>query len=223
MTGLVERDCRALVLSAADSRDDRIVRLLLDSDELVPAFARFARKSSGRGRSPRTSMLQPLTSVHVRLRAKPGAELATIEEVAMDAPFAVIKGDLLRTALASAMCEVVLHLVPDWASESGLHDLLMRALTHLDRPAEKAREALLLLFELRVLDLGGVLPPFEELPELPEETRAALTAWRTGRFLPLADGPLRAAARFLEESLTATSGRPLLSRSLLEAALAVGG
>ncbi len=221
MSGLVERDARAIVLSAADSRDDRIVRLLLDSDELVPAFAKFARKSSGRGKSPRTSLLQPLTAVHVRLRSKGSDDLATLSEIAMDVPFAVIKGDLLRTALASAMCEVVLHLVPDWATEEGLFSLLSRALHHLDKPTEKVHESLLLLFELRVLDMHGILPPFDELPELPTEARLVLESWRSGRFVPLPDHCLRPTARILESSLSAVSNRPLLSRTLLEAALSV--
>lgn len=135
-----------IILSANDSRDDKIIRLLLDTDELVPAIARNSRRA--RGKSSKASQLQPLSTVAVALRAKGEAdvswgaaaetspELALVERIDLVHPYPVIKGDLERFAIASAMCEAVLHLVPDWGVEDGLHALVERALGHLDRPCE---------------------------------------------------------------------------------------
>jgi DNA repair protein RecO len=211
-------DVDAIVLSGADSRDDKIVRLLTESDELVPAVVRFARKA---GKSSKASRVQPLTTVHVALRAKPSDELALLETVNVEAVHAVLKGDLVRFALASSMAEVVLHLMPDWGQEAGMFALLSRAFEHLDDPEAKISEELLLLFELRTLDLSGVLPPLEAIVELPPSARESLAAWREGRWRPLPPTALRPTARFLEQALTSASGRPLVSRAFLDQVLGV--
>jgi DNA repair protein RecO len=169
------------VLSGADSRDDKIVRLLLETDELVPAVARFARRG---GKKPsKASSIQPLSRVHVTLRGRPSDTLALLETVALETPHAIVKGDLVRFALATSMSEVVLQLVPDWGREEGVYALLARALGHLDDPGAAAGEALLALFELRMLDLAGVMPPISSLFELPAPAREALQGWQRGRFV----------------------------------------
>lgn len=211
-------DADALILSGADSRDDKIVRLLLETGELVPAVVQYGRKA---GKSSKASRIQPLTTVHVTLRGKASDELAVLETVNVEDAHAVLKGDLLRLSLASAMAEVVLHLVPDWGREEGVYDLLSRALSHLDDAATRVSEALLLLFELKMLDLAGVLPPLEEIVELPLGSREALEAWRSGRWVPLPASALRPTARFLEHALTSHSGRPLASRAFLEQVLGI--
>jgi len=212
------RELRGLILSGADSRDDRIIRLLGEDDMLVPAIARFARKSSKTGSL--SSRLQPLSLVVVDVTSRGEDDLATIGASFVERPFSVIKSDLLRTALASCMAEVVLHILPEYAQEDGLYALLMKALLHLDDTRSTPRRELFLLFLLRILDMQGVLPPLDELPELTAHARAALEEWRSGRFVPLPEGDLHTTARFLEEALSELSGRPLLSGSLLDAALA---
>lgn len=211
-------DADALILSGADSRDDKIVRLLLETDELVPAIVKYARKS---GKASKMARIQPLTRVHVTLRGKASDELAVLESVGVEDAHAVLKGDLLRFSLASAMAEVVLHLVPDWAREEGVFTLLSRALARLDDASARAGEELLLLFELRMLDLAGVLPPLEEIVELPSAAREALEAWRSGRWVPLPAPALRPTARFLERALTSHSGRSLASRAFLDQVLGI--
>lgn len=207
-------DAEAIVLSTADSRDDKIVRLLLESDEVVPALVRFARR--GIKKASRAAKLQPLSVVHVSLRGKPADELATLEAVSAETPHAIVKADLVRLALASTMAEIVLQLVPDWGREEGVYALLSRALGRLGDAQAKASEALLALFELRMLDLGGVLPPLETIEELPASSRAGLEAWRQGRFVALPEREVRAICRVLERALLAASGRPLASRAFLE-------
>lgn len=214
--GAQRTETLALVLSGADSRDDRILRLLTGDDELVAAVARFARKSNHRGSLG--ARLQPLTLVRVELSQSPERELATVLGAQVERPFATLKADLARLALASAMAEVILHILPEQAREEGLYALTLRALTHLDDAKTTPRQELFLLFLLRVLDLQGVLPPLDELVEIPERARGALDQWRQGRFMPLEDHELGPTSRFLEGALSSLSGRPLLSRTLIDTA-----
>ncbi len=194
-----------IILSANDSRDDKVIRLLLETDELVPAIARHGRRA--RGKSSKASQLQPLSTGSVALRARGEAdvtwdsaaetsrELALVERIELTHAYPAIKADLERFALASAMCEGVLHLVPDWGVEDGLFALVERALGHLERPREgrnaadqhqerpregrnaadqhqeRSSEALagrdlLALFYVRLLDRAGLLPASDELAQL---------------------------------------------------------
>lgn len=218
----------AFILSGADSRDDKIVRLLMEDDECVPALVRQGRRATGR--SSKVGRVQPLTLVRVSLRAKPTDDLALLETVAVERAHTVMKGDLLRLALGSCMAEVVLHLCPDWGREPGLFDLLARALDRLDRPAPEgglapaqARDApgedWLLLFQLKALAAAGVLPPLGELAEVPREGRDVLAGWLEGRWQPLDPTSARVIGPLLERALTDASGRPFRSRALLAEAL----
>lgn len=211
-------DGQAIIVSSADSRDDRIVRLLMDDDEMVPALVKQGRRATGK--SSKVGKIQPLTAVRVTLRAKPGDDLAVLETVAVERPFAVVKGDLLRLALATCMSEVVLHLCPDWGREPGMHELFARALERLDRASGEApTEDWLLLFELKALQSAGVLPPLEELAEVPSEGRAAMLGWLAGKWQPLDHVSARVIGPILERALTDASGRPFRSRALLNEAL----
>jgi len=208
---------RALILSGADSRDDKIVRLLMEDDELVPVLVKHGRRSSGR--SSKAGSIQPLTAVRVIVRAKPAGDLAVLEQVAMEASYAFVKGDLLRLALATCMTEVVLHLCPDWGREAGLYLLLARALDGLERADARPGEDWLWLFELRALAAAGVLPPIDEWAEVPREGRETLQAWLEGRWLPLDAISARVIGPLLEGALTSASGRVFRSRALLSEAL----
>lgn len=211
------RELEALVLSGVDSRDDRILRLLTADDQLLPVIARSARRATPKGSM--SSRLQPLSLVRIELASGPQDDLARVVSAETLRPFIIVKGDLLRTALVSAMAEVVLHIVPEHAREDGLFELVIRAFVHLDEATTAAREELFLLFLLRVLDQQGILPPLEDLPELSTGARETLEQWRAGRFVKLAIEDRPHTGRFLERALIAFSGRPLLSRSLIDAAL----
>jgi DNA repair protein RecO len=213
----------------ADSRDDRILRLLTEDDQLLPVIARGARRATRKGSF--SARLQPLSLVRVVIAStprddSPGGEsrpsewnLATVTSAETVRPLAIVKADLMRTALASAMAEVVLHIVPEEAREEGLYELVCRAMFHLDDPAITPREEIFLLFLLRVLDQQGILPPLDELPELSTSARDTLEQWRVGRFAKLEVRDRQHTSRFLERALTAFSGRPLMSRSLIDACL----
>jgi len=203
----------ALVLSCVDVNNDRIVRVLTAQDVLVPAVARHNRRASTKRPAHR---VQPLTRITAHLGGRPGDDLVPLLNVATTHPFAVVKGDLLRFALASTMAEVVLCTLPDFAAEPGLHDLLARAWTWLDTPSHAPREDLLLLFELRALTLAGALPPIPDLPGLDDGARATLDAWSSGQWRPLAPRDTRGVAACLEGLIADASGRQLRSRAFLD-------
>lgn len=235
-----------IILSANDSRDDKVIRLLLETDELVPAIARHGRRA--RGKSSKASQLQPLSTVSVALRARGEAdvawdsaaetsrELALVERIELTHAYPAIKADLERFALASAMCEGVLHLVPDWGVEDGLFALVERALGHLEHPregrnaaAQPAGHDLLALFYVRLLDRAGLLPASDELallsppagPPLSPAAAETLALWREGRWRPLPPEASAPTLALLAQILTHASGRPLLSLALVADVLAL--
>ena len=211
------RDTEALVLSCVDANNDRIVRLLTAASEVLPAIARHGRRPSSRKAGTR---LQPLTRVAAQLTLRPSDDLAQLTGAATHEDFAVLKADLGRFALASTMAEVVLATVPDFATEEGLFELLLRAWRWLDTPANRPVEEVLLLFELRALGLAGALPPIDALPGLDDSARQGLTAWSEGQWCRLAARDVRAVAAALEGLVYAASGRRLKSRAFLDEVLA---
>jgi len=207
----------ALMLSAADSKSDRVVRFLAEDGQLVPAIARQARRSTRRF----GARIEPVTLSHLRWTASPGEELARLTEAGIEAPFAVIKADVLRLAMASLMAEVVLALLPDFAREEHLFELLLRAWRRLDDPARRPAEEVLLLFELRVLTAQGVMPPLEDLPGVSDVARDTLRAWSEGQWRGLEPGDRRQVAAALEARVCEVSGRRTLrSRGVLDQLLA---
>ena len=65
----------------------------------------------------------------------------------------------------------------------------------------------LLLFELRVLQLAGLLPPVGQLPGLPDAAIEVLADWQMGTWRPLSDGDRPRVARVLEGMVSEASGR----------------
>ena len=206
----------ALVLASADSRDDRIVHLLTDASVRLPAVARRARRSARRFRGH----IDPLTLAQITVTMRDDRALADLEEASARETFAVVRGDLVRYALATTMAEAVLHLIPEHAAEPGAYDLVLRAWRYLDAPSHHASEDLLLLFELRLLTLAGLLPGVAAIPGLPPEAARILDGWLTGRWQPLAGPIRRQTAGLLERVIEEASGRALRSRPFLDAQLA---
>jgi DNA repair protein RecO len=200
-----------LVLACADSNDDRIVRVLTEDDRLVPAVAKFARKQSKRRAGP----IQPLTLQQIALTQRDRYDLARVDRSVTLYSFAPLKADLRRYALASTMAEVTLHMVAEHGQEPGIFALLERAWQRLDNPAHAPIEELLLLFELRLLQGTGTLPPFETLSNLSEAAQHTLEGWLVGRWQRLPEGEVRGVAYVLEALISDASGRQLKSRIFL--------
>jgi len=163
-----------------------------------------------------------LTLIDVTLSERPNRDLATIHDARTRQPFPMIRGDLRRWALATTMAEVILHLIPQHAGENGVFALLQKAWAHLNNTRHEASEDLLFLFELRILSFTGVLPPPDELVELPEGARDTLVKWLSGQWVPLASDVRLPVQRLLEGLIEEASGRPLRSRAFLDETLADG-
>lgn len=208
----------ALVLASADSRDDRIVQLLTDASQRIPAVIRRARRQG----SKVSGHMEPLTLSEVQVTVWPDRSLARVDGAWARASFPVIRGDLLRYALASTMTEVTLHLIAEYGGEPGAYGLLLKAWQTLDDADRPPSEDLLLLYEVRMLALSGVLPPPEALPGLDLSTQDTLAGWMANRWRPLAASERRRAGQVLEALIQQTSGRPLKSRAFLNQTLADG-
>lgn len=206
----------ALVLRTADSGDDKVVHLLTPEFGHVPAFAKSARLSQRR----KANHLDVLSRVEVRLTGRRARELARLDAPRTVEVFNSFRHDLIRFALASAMADVVLHLVPEHGHLHGAYELLLRALRHLDGAEATPSEDLLLLFELRMLEGSGVLPGLADLAGLPEASREVLAHWQAGHWRPLPDGERATVGRVLEGLIEESTGRPLKSRRFLDAMLA---
>src|SRR5919204_373892 len=88
----------AIVLRTVDYGEaDRVVTLLSRERGKVSAFARAARASRRRF----GGALEPFTLVHAEAKERRGAELFTLESVAVERAFGGIRGDLARIACAS--------------------------------------------------------------------------------------------------------------------------
>lgn len=208
----------AIVLRSAESRDDRIVTLLLPDLGRIPAVAKHARRPSKRF----GGHLDPLTRAEVRLALREDRPLAVLEEARGLEAFPRLRSDLLRFALGTTMVEVVLHLVADHGHEPGVYELVLRALRRLDDPEKEATEDLLLLFEVRMLALSGHLPEVPALPSLSGAARDVLAGWLAGRWAPLPEDDRAQVARILDALVEDASGRPLKSRSFLSGLLSGG-
>ncbi|MCG8553784.1 MAG: DNA repair protein RecO [Proteobacteria bacterium] len=147
---------RALLLRAVDYGEaDRIVSLLTETEGVISAIARGARRSRRRF----SGTLQSLCVLRVglgRTRGSLGAlELAEVEEA-----FPALLGDLGRMQQAGDALRLVRHLVAERQAEPGLFALcvqLMRLLSERDAPPA----ALPVCFELRALSVVGFAPAFD--------------------------------------------------------------
>jgi DNA repair protein RecO (recombination protein O) len=144
---------RALVLKTTDyGESDRVVALLSEERGKLSAFARGARASRRRF----GGALEPFTLVSAELRERPGAELWTLESVAVQQGFGGIRGDLARIACAAYACDLARALVRDGEPHPELLALLVGYLARLD--AAPPEPAALRAFELLALREAGLAP-----------------------------------------------------------------
>jgi len=146
----------AVVLRTTDyGESDRVVSLFSEERGKVSAFARRARVSRRRF----GGALEPFTLVAAELRERPGAELWTLEQLAVRQAFGGIRAELSRIACAGYACDLARALVRDHEPHPDLFALLVDCLGRLD--AAPASPALLRAFELAALRAAGLLPRLE--------------------------------------------------------------
>lgn len=207
---------QALILDRHKVNNDVIVHALVPGQGRFSAVARHARKSRKRF----GGHLESLSLAELTYRMRPDWDLARLDEAKLLHPFPVLKADLLRVALASVMAEIVLGFTRAAAADDELYALTLRALQALDDPQRDMGESLVALFELRVLQFSGFLPPLEDIfgPENPATEHCQL--WLDGTWRPMDATLAQTTAKRFESLIEEHLGRPLRSRALLNEALA---
>ncbi len=200
----------AIVLASQEARADRVITLLTDEQGRFPSYAKGAMASTRRF----GAHVEPLTCSLVELTLG-GSGMAKLLSASTVESHATVKADLLRFSLASTMCEIVLHLVPEHGREEGVYSLLKRALSHLNLPSVEVSEDHLLLFELKMLALSGLLPELGQL-RVDDAVQSVLHDWLSGAWRPLHREGRRQLAVQLENRIQETSGRALKSRAFLD-------
>lgn len=205
------RRSEGLVLARYQVKDDRIVTLLTQADGRLPAVARRARRGSKKS----AGGIEPLTRVDVTYRIQPGRDLVTLREVVCTQAFPGLRQDLERMAMASVMAEILTHFTVDFDPVPELYTLASKAFDFLNAPDSKVSEAHLLLFELRVLQHTGTLPPLDMLLGPHHPAIDAINTLLSGRWVQMPEEVLQSALSRTEAHLKSVSERPLKSRSFL--------
>ena len=207
---------QALILDRHKVNNDIIIHALAPGQGRFSAVARHARRSRKRF----GGHLESLSLVELTYRMRPDWELARLDEAKLVGAFSVLKADLLRVALASVMAEVVLGFTRLGATDDELYGLTLRAFQTLDDPQRDMDESLLALFELRVLQFSGFLPPLAELFGAENAALEHCERWLEGLWRPMDWELAEATSRRFEAIIEEHLGRPLRARALLDEALA---
>ena len=161
---------------------DRVVALFTEERGKVSAFARRARASRRRF----GGALEPFTLLRAEARERRGAELLSLESVAVLRGFGGIRADLARIACASYACELARELIREAEPNPALLALLVDYLGRLDGAA--ARPVGLRAYELAALQAAGLRPRFAGCAScgaaLPSEVRLPFDPAEGGLLCP---------------------------------------
>jgi len=206
----------ALILSRVNVKQDRIITVLSRDDGRFSAVARRARQT----RKKNGLHVEPISLCELTYQLRDDRDLVRLTEATSVESFRGIKQDLVRTAMATVMAEILLQFTVDRDPNEALFDLGCKAWGLLDNLDEEVNASHLLLFELRVLQISGCLPPLEMfLGDLPEALNV-LSAWLKGKWVPLDPHGVDRAMTRVERQLQEITGKPLKSRQFLNDVMA---
>ncbi len=145
--------CEAIILGQTNYGDaDRIVTLLIPEYGICSAFARNARNSRRRF----GAALQPLNRVRVLWQQRQRAGMPQLAEVEIIESALALAENIESLALGAYFCELVNVLVPPAQPVPEVYHLLQVFLAQL--PTLPSYALARLLFELRLLEMVGLLP-----------------------------------------------------------------
>jgi recombinational DNA repair protein (RecF pathway) len=206
----------ALILSRVNVKQDRIITVLSRDDGRFSAVARRARQI----RKKNGLHVEPLSLCELTYQLRDDRELVRLTEAVSIESFCGIKQDLVRTVMATVMAEILLQFTVDRAPNGALFDLGCKAWGLLNNLEKEVDPSHLLLFELRVLQISGCLPPLETfLGDLPG-TLDVLNAWLVGKWLRLDPHAVDRAMTRVERQLQEVTGKALKSRPFLNEVMA---
>lgn len=150
---IAETPCEAIILHYTNYGDaDRIVTLLTMEHGICGAFARNARNSRRRF----GPALQPFNRVRVLWQPQHRSGLPQMAEVELLESAPALVENLEALAAGAYFCELVSALVPPEQPVPEIYHLLQFFLTQL--PQMHSYPLARLLFELRLLEMVGLLP-----------------------------------------------------------------
>ncbi|GAA5484176.1 DNA repair protein RecO [Haloferula sargassicola] len=169
-----------------------IVHWFTAEDGLIKTVAKGAR----RPKSPFAGRLDLFFDAQLQW-ARSRGELHTLREVTPGRLRAAIRGNYPSTLLAAYFCRLLEHAVERDHPEPELHDLLRRALDHVDEAGASQRA--LDHFEKELARLLGLSSPRqaaetvlrEALGGLPPQRETFLATFAPGRSFPFPDGDSR--------------------------------
>ncbi|MDY0189509.1 MAG: DNA repair protein RecO [Desulfuromonas sp.] len=150
---IADSPCEAIILNYTNYGDaDRIVTLLTLEHGICGAFARNARNSRRRF----GAALQPLNRVRVLWQLRRRSGLPQMAEIELLESASGLVENLETLALGAYFCELVNALVPPEQPVPEVYNLLQVCLRQLPQISSYALARL--LFELRLLEMVGLLP-----------------------------------------------------------------
>jgi len=198
-------DDEALVLDHHPYRDRHlIVSVLTANHGLVRGVLRSARA----GKAPTAGSVQVLSRVRLSTFRKPQAELATFQRVELLTSSFPLASDLRRSAAAAVVAELLISFCPLDEPAPRRYRLGVTALDSLLAGADTDR--VVAYAQFWVLQLGGLMPPFEELEGDPNPDELAfLVACRRLALPELSLVVPATVARRLDSMVRAEAERPL--------------
>ena len=154
-------------------------RRLGDADRIVTLITPFrgkldvVAKGALRVRSKLAGHLEPLT--HLEIVLAHGRSMDIVTQAQTRESFGSIRGDLERLASAMYFLELVDRLTVEHAEARGVYDLLLDALTTLDRG--DGANFVARTFELRLLELVGFRPELQQCVSCGRDVAADEALW----------------------------------------------
>lgn len=131
--------------------DDRILLLLTKEQGLITAYAKGAKKPSGKmAAATELFSYSRFSLFHYKDRY-------SINNAELEKSFLRLRGDILGLALASYICEVTAELAPKEQPAEELFRLFLNAL-HFVNEGDRDYNLIKAIYELRVMTLSGFMP-----------------------------------------------------------------
>ena len=148
----------AILLRKIDFGDyDVIINFFTPSRGKFSAIAKSAKKSTKRF----SGVLELFSALNIVCDTGRRKGLPVLHEAGLTHAFSKIRSDILKTAYASYWAEIINEWTEEGERQQGLYDLLLYALTELDR--ERLRpESLSIFFQLKFLSYAGYAPNLVE-------------------------------------------------------------
>lgn len=160
---------KAIVISAIKFQEKSlIVKCFTESDGLKSYFVHDA--FSSRKSSAKIAYFQPLSILEIEAVHKNKGTLEQFKEIKIDQPFQSVHSDIVKSAMAMFLSEMLLHSIREEEKNQALFGFLEAALQWFDHHNTVANFHLILLLEMTKYlgfypDVSNASAPFFEMSE----------------------------------------------------------